>query len=85
MTGAERNDNMAIYLHDATFRSEGEEWNLERAEQRTCFESFYPLRLFPAKGLRRVEFDPVTIFYGGQRIWQVYSAKHSCDKAECFA
>ena len=65
MTGAERNDNMAIYLHDATFRSEGEEWNLERAEQRTCFESFYPLRLFPAKGLRRVEFDPVTIFYGG--------------------
>lgn len=56
---------MAIYLRDATFRSEGEEWNLERAEERTCFESFYPLRLFPQKGLRRVEFEPVTIFYGG--------------------
>lgn len=58
---------MAIYLHDFTFRSDGEEWALCRAERRTCFEFFYPFGIFPfpQKGLGRVEFDPVTIFYGG--------------------
>ena len=65
MTGAERNDNMAIYLHDFTFRSDDDESKLLSLERRTCFESFYPMNIFPTKGLRRVTFDPVTIFYGG--------------------
>ncbi len=56
---------MAIYLHDFTFRTEREEHDFFTAEQRTCFNSFYPLDIFPQKGLGRVEFDPVTIFYGG--------------------
>lgn len=56
---------MAIYLHDFTFRPEREESNLCIAEPRTCFEFFYPLNIFPQKGLGRVEFAPVTIFYGG--------------------
>lgn len=55
----------ATYLHDFTFRSKGEEMDFQRAERRTCFEFFYPLNMFPQKGLRRVEFEPVTIFYGG--------------------
>ena len=55
---------MATYLHDFTFRSDAEEWDLCRAEKRTCFEVLYPFGIFPLKGLGRVEFDPVTIFYG---------------------
>ncbi len=55
----------SIYLHDFTFRSDAEEGKFFQAERRTCFESYYPLELFPRKGLRRVDFEPVTIFYGG--------------------
>lgn len=55
----------ATYLHDFTFRSKVEEMDFERAERRTCFKFFYPLNMFPQKGLRRIEFEPVTIFYGG--------------------
>ena len=56
---------MAIYLHDFTFRTENDESKLLSLERRTCFASFYPMNIFPAKGLGRVTFDPVTIFYGG--------------------
>ncbi len=55
----------SIYLHDFTFHSNAEEAMFCQAEHRTCFESYYPLKLFPQKGLNRVDFEPVTIFYGG--------------------
>lgn len=61
----ERNNYMAIYLHDFMFRSAREESDFYLAEKRTCFNSFYPLDIFPQKGLGRVDFEPVTIFYGG--------------------
>ncbi len=56
---------MAIYLRDFMFRSAREESDFYLAEKRTCFNSFYPLDIFPQKGLVRVDFEPVTIFYGG--------------------
>ena len=56
---------MAIYLNDFIFRSSDEESKLLSLERRTCFESYYPMNIFPSKGLGRVVFDPVTIFYGG--------------------
>ena len=37
----------------------------QTAEQRTCFNTFYPFKIFPDKGLKRVDFEPVTMFYGG--------------------
>ena len=55
----------SIYLHDFTFRSDAEESKFCQAERRTCFKSYYPLKLFPQKGINRVDFEPVTIFYGG--------------------
>ena len=33
--------------------------------QETCYDSYYPFGLFPNKGLDRLSFDVVTIFYGG--------------------
>ncbi len=32
---------------------------------RTCYTTFYPFGIFPPKGLDRLTFEPVTIFYGG--------------------
>ena len=56
---------MAIYLNDFIFRSSDEESELLPLERRICFESYYPMNIFPSKGLGRVVFDPVTIFYDG--------------------
>ena len=33
--------------------------------KRTCYANRYPFGIFAGKGLRRVEFDPITIFCGG--------------------
>ena len=32
---------------------------------RTCYNGVYPFKIFPEKGLERVDFAPITIFYGG--------------------
>ena len=57
---------MPIYLHDFTFlTSSTEERSIIQQEHRTCFNSFYPCEIFPEKGLERLEFDTVTILYGG--------------------
>lgn len=34
-------------------------------EKRTIFHTFYPFKVFPQKSLSEVEFDGITIFYGG--------------------
>lgn len=34
-------------------------------QKMTCFNGIYPFKIFPEKGLRRLEFEPVTILYGG--------------------
>lgn len=33
--------------------------------KRTCYDTFYPFQIFPRKGLQQVEFDDITLFYGG--------------------
>ena len=33
--------------------------------QRTCYPSFYPFGIFCERGLRELEFAPITCFYGG--------------------
>ena len=56
---------MTVYLHDFRFRSMGEEEKMIDVEKRTCFNSYWPLRIFPEKGLERMEFESVTILHGG--------------------
>jgi predicted ATPase len=34
-------------------------------EKRTCFNTFYPFKIFPLKKLRTLEFETVTMLYGG--------------------
>ena len=54
-----------IYVKRLTLPSDGAEWSFVMGEKRTCFNTFYPFKIFPDKGLRRVDFEPVTMFYGG--------------------
>ena len=53
------------YLRRMTLVSERAENAFIRDEKRTCFDSFYPFKIFPLKGLKEIEFDDITMFYGG--------------------
>jgi predicted ATPase len=41
------------------------EYDAVLAEKRTCFYTFYPFKIFPEKQLRAIEFDNITLLYGG--------------------
>jgi len=54
-----------IYVKRFILPTEREENVVIKNEQRTCFHTFYPFKLFPDKHLAPVDFDDITMFYGG--------------------
>ncbi|NRY63365.1 putative ATP-binding protein involved in virulence [Clostridium beijerinckii] len=41
------------------------EFNFFMGVKRTCYDSFYPFKVLSQHGLRRIDFEPITILYGG--------------------
>lgn len=54
-----------IYVRKLDLPSSGEEGRFIDSEKRTCFNTFYPFKIFPEKGLSSVELDGITLLYGG--------------------
>jgi predicted ATPase len=54
-----------IYLTSIAFPSEDSEINFIWGIQRKCYDSFYPFKVLSARGLNKIDFEPVTILYGG--------------------
>ncbi|NOW03917.1 AAA family ATPase [Clostridium beijerinckii] len=54
-----------VYLNYFTFPNEDMEFNFFMGVKRTCYDSFYPFKVLSQHGLRRIDFEPVTILYGG--------------------
>lgn len=54
-----------IYLDNFIFPNEDQEFNFFMSIQRKCYDSFYPYQVLTKKGLTRIDFDPITILYGG--------------------
>ena len=55
-----------LYLRSFHLPNETEEGKIILPEQRTCFSSFYPFKLFTPKEFEDINFDSrITIFYGG--------------------
>lgn len=53
-----------IYLKSFNLLSEDDEFEILKTKM-DIHNTFYPLHIFPEKGLKEIEFDPITIFYGG--------------------
>lgn len=53
------------YIDKLTLTSDDRELSYILGQKRTCYNGIYPFKLFPQKGLKELEFEPVTIFYGG--------------------
>lgn len=54
-----------IYLKSFTFPSADTEFDFILSIQRTCYDSFYPFKILSKYDLNRLDFEPVTILYGG--------------------
>ena len=54
-----------IYLSRFTFPDGDREFDFRLTVKRTCYDTLYPFGVLSARGLTVAEFEPVTIFYGG--------------------
>lgn len=54
-----------IYLEKIIFPSGEQESSFFFGQQRTCYDSYYPFQILPKHSLRQIDFEPVTILYGG--------------------
>lgn len=54
-----------MYLTDFRFPDDGQEFDFMLGIKRTCYDSYYPFQVLSKIGLSRMDFEPVTILYGG--------------------
>ena len=54
-----------IYLERFTFPDDEREFDYILGVKRKCYTSFYPFKVLSARGLKRLDFESVTILYGG--------------------
>lgn len=54
-----------IYIDHFIFPDEEEEWDFLFKEKRTCYNTVYPFKIICRHRLKRIDFEPVTILYGG--------------------
>lgn len=54
-----------VYLNVFTFPNDDMEFDFLIDEKRTCYDSFYPFKILSRHGFERIDFEPVTILYGG--------------------
>ena len=54
-----------LYLSYITFPDAERETSYLMGIKRTCYSSFYPFRILSRHRLSRLDFEPVTILYGG--------------------
>ena len=54
-----------IYLKSFTFPNEDRDFRFILSIKRKCYDSFYPFRILSKNDLRQIDFEPITILYGG--------------------
>ena len=54
-----------LYLENVVFPTEDQEWNFRMSVKRTSYTSLYPFYSLINTGLVRLDFEPLTILYGG--------------------
>lgn len=54
-----------IYLSHFSFPDREIEYNVTMGQKRTCYDTFYPFLVLSRNNLRMLDFEPITILYGG--------------------
>lgn len=55
----------ALYLSHFEFPTLEREYSFTMGIKRTCYDSFYPFQILSKHNLRMLDFEPITILYGG--------------------
>ena len=53
------------YINQLRLLSDNSETHFLMDLKRTCYNGVYPYKIFPNKGLEKIDLAPITIFYGG--------------------
>lgn len=53
-----------LYLKNFTFPTDGEEFDVIINVKEKYYSSFYPFKILSQRGIEKIDFEPVTIFYG---------------------
>ena len=54
-----------IYLTQFKFPDVEREYDFLMGMRRTCYDSFYPFQVLTKNNLQVLDFEPITILYGG--------------------
>ena len=54
-----------VYLESITFPDAEQEFDFFLGQKRTCYDSYYPFQILSRNHLNRLDFEPITILYGG--------------------
>lgn len=54
-----------IYLSHFDFPHIEREYSFLMGQKRTCYDTYYPFQTISKHGLQRMDFEPITILYGG--------------------
>lgn len=69
-----------IYLTKFIFPSQDQEETFRFGIRRTCYDSWYPFGILTKHGLRQLDFEPVTILYGGNGSGKSTALNVICEK-----
>ncbi len=56
---------IGIYLLHFEFPDREREYDFIMSQKRTCYDTYYPFQIISKHNLRMLDFEPVTILYGG--------------------
>lgn len=54
-----------IYLSGFQFPSKEREYDFVFGQRKTCYDTYYPFQIVSRHDLGRIDFEPITILYGG--------------------
>ncbi len=71
-----------IYLSHFSFPDIEQEYSFLMGIKRTCYDTFYPFQVLAKHGLRMLDFEPITILYGGNGSGKTTALNVIAQKAE---